>query len=340
MNALETYQSDAVERPLIRRRLFWALVVSLGLHVGIVLWFRETHLPQFNAPVERLVPLRVFNVKPITINEAALAGDEKRQAPKKQDQQLPVAALNIPEDKPVADVSEGRFAPSAPSVPDIVKPVASDKPIADSGEVQTISRVQDSARTAMEQDLNSLKDSILKDQPPNVANSLIKLPDSNSAGIAQNDSQGMAAASARLDRLLGHGLHPGDAPVTMPGGALFEFASSDLLTDSVDQLRKLGMLIRQSPNVMFYIEGYTDSFGDLTYNQQLSQQRADAVRDWLIQNMGVDPSHIQAIGYGATNFLVRPQPFDMHSQASIDREKVLEQSNRRVEIRFKFPKAQ
>jgi hypothetical protein len=46
------------------------------------------------------------------------------------------------------------------------------------------------------------------------------------------------------------------------------------------------------------------------------------------------------MGYGATNFLVKPQPVDMHSQTSIDQEKLLEQGNRRVEIRFKFPKAQ
>ena len=61
MNPLETYQSDAIERPLIRRRLFWALVASLIFHIGVVWWFRQTHLAQFNAPVDRLVP-RIFNV--------------------------------------------------------------------------------------------------------------------------------------------------------------------------------------------------------------------------------------------------------------------------------------
>src|SRR5208283_1146194 len=146
--------------------------------------------------------------------------------------------------------------------------------------------------------------------------------------------------SGRLDRLLGHGLHSGDAPVTLPGGALFEFASADLRPAAIEQLRKLGMVIKQNPNVTFSIEGYTDSFGDTAYNEQLSKDRADAVRSWLVQNMDVDPGHIQTMGYGATNFLVRPQLVDMHSQASIEREKLLEQPNRRVEIRFKFPKSQ
>ncbi len=97
------------------------------------------------------------------------------------------------------------------------------------------------------------------------------------------------------------------------------------------------MLIKKNPKVTFTIEGYTDSFGDAAYNLQLSQARADAVRSWLIQNMDVNPSNIKAIGYGATRFLVTPKPVDMRSQPSIEQEKLLEQSNRRVEIKFKFP---
>jgi outer membrane protein OmpA-like peptidoglycan-associated protein len=337
MNPLETYQSDAMERPLIRRRLFWALVASVLIHLGVVYWFRQTYLaPQFNAPVERLVP-RIFSIKKITIDEGALDREEKEEAKTKVDQTPAVKPLAIPDEKPTAEVTEGKMAPVAPSTPDLVKPVA-EKPVANSNDLQAIVRVQQSATRAMDQDLQSLRDSLLKDQPAGVSHPLIKLPESAAGSAAANDAAGMAAASGRLDALLGHGLHSGDAPVTMPGGAMFEFASSDLRPASVDQLRKLGLLIKQNPNVTFSIDGYTDSFGDAAYNQQLSQDRADAVRTWLIQNMDVGPSHIQATGYGATGFLVRPRPVDMRSQASIDREKLLEQSNRRVEIRFKFPK--
>jgi len=340
MNSIETYQSDAMERPLIRRRLFWALIASLLLHIGVVMWFRQTHLAQFNRPVERLVPLRVFNLKNITINEAALAGDGKAEKPKPAVRKPSLKPLDIPDELPTAEITEGKMTPAAPTPSELVKPVANEKPVVDPDDVKAIARVQDSAAKVMEQDLNSLKASLLKDQPAHVANSLIRLPGSQAEGAnaARSDTEGMAAASGRLDKLLGHGLHSGDAPVTLPGGALFEFASSDLRTEAIDQLRKLGLLIKKSPTVTFSIEGYTDSFGDAEYNVQLSQQRADAVRTWLIQNMDVDPSHIQATGYGATNFLVAAKPVDMHSQTSIDQEKILEQSNRRVEIRFKFLK--
>jgi len=49
---------------------------------------------------------------------------------------------------------------------------------------------------------------------------------------------------------------------------------------------------------------------------------------------------VTATGYGATNFIVKPKPVDMHSQPAIDQEEIFEQSNRRVEIKFKFPAAQ
>jgi outer membrane protein OmpA-like peptidoglycan-associated protein len=342
MNPLDTYQSDAVERPLFRRRLFWALVVSLGLHVGIIWWFHQTHLPEFSSgPVERLVPRQIFTLKNITIDEKILDGEEKQQdAPKKADPKPAIKPLDLPDEKPIAEVSSGQMSPGAPAMTDIVKPIANEKVQPEPDEAQAIARVQDSAKMVMEQDLNSLKDSLMRDQPANPPHSLIKLPDTVPGNSIKEDAEELSVASGALDKLLGHGLHAGDAPVRMPGGALFEFDSSELRAAAVDQLHKLGVLIQKNPNVTFTIEGYTDSFGDAQYNIQLSQARADAVRTWLIQNMDVDPSHIQAVGYGATLFLVKPQMMDMHSQASIDAEKALEQPNRRVEIRFKFPTPQ
>ena len=46
-------------------------------------------------------------------------------------------------------------------------------------------------------------------------------------------------------------------------------------------------------------EGHTDTRGSEVYNQQLSQRRAEAVKQALVQR-GVDPTRIQAIGYGET----------------------------------------
>jgi len=45
------------------------------------------------------------------------------------------------------------------------------------------------------------------------------------------------------------------------------------------------------------VEGHTDTKGSEAYNQQLSERRAQVVKDALIQ-MGVAPNRMQAIGYG------------------------------------------
>ena len=169
MESLETFQSDTIERPIYRRRLFLALVVSLILHAGIIYWFRQTRLPEFNnAPVERLVP-RIFSIKNITIDEKLLDGSEQQaQVPKPKSVEPAPKPIDLPDESPLAGVSEGKMVPPVPAAPKMGKPIASDKPVADASETQTIARVQDTAKLAMDQDLDSLRDSLLHDQPADV----------------------------------------------------------------------------------------------------------------------------------------------------------------------------
>lgn len=47
------------------------------------------------------------------------------------------------------------------------------------------------------------------------------------------------------------------------------------------------------------VQGHTDSTGTAAYNLKLSQERADAVRDYLV-NHGVPPDELTARGYGLT----------------------------------------
>lgn len=57
----------------------------------------------------------------------------------------------------------------------------------------------------------------------------------------------------------------------------------------------------------FRIEGHTDSVGSAESNQILSERRAAAVRDYLINKFGVDPGRLVAVGLGQTQLLV-PTP--------------------------------
>ena len=108
------------------------------------------------------------------------------------------------------------------------------------------------------------------------------------------------------------------------GGALFEYDKADLLQQAIDDLQKLGEIIKRNPRATFIIEGHTDSFGDPAYNEQLSQRRADAVKAWLLVNMQLAPERIQAKGFGRSKLIV-PADRSIEEQAP----------NRRVEIVIK-----
>jgi outer membrane protein OmpA-like peptidoglycan-associated protein len=58
----------------------------------------------------------------------------------------------------------------------------------------------------------------------------------------------------------------------------------------------------------FRVEGHTDSVGDAALNQSLSERRAAAVRDHLINVYRVDPSRIVAVGFGSSQLLVHTPP--------------------------------
>ena len=58
--------------------------------------------------------------------------------------------------------------------------------------------------------------------------------------------------------------------------------------------------LRDNANVRAEVEGHTDSIGDDNYNQQLSERRAMAVRDLLVNQHGVAASQVTAVGRGET----------------------------------------
>ncbi len=83
--------------------------------------------------------------------------------------------------------------------------------------------------------------------------------------------------------------------LTLSGSILFRSADSNLLPQAqvkLDQVAKALLAIR-ARNLI--VEGHTDSQGSDTYNQALSQRRADAVRDYLVQR-GYPANNIQSRG--------------------------------------------
>ena len=83
----------------------------------------------------------------------------------------------------------------------------------------------------------------------------------------------------------------------------------------------------------FAVEGYTDSLGPPDYNLELSQRRADSVKRYLVEVIGINPAQINAHGYGATRFLVTPRPVIFPSNSPEEQMEIERQKpNRRVVI--------
>jgi outer membrane protein OmpA-like peptidoglycan-associated protein len=112
---------------------------------------------------------------------------------------------------------------------------------------------------------------------------------------------------------------PDELNVTVRNEVLFDFNSSALRPASRSSLREMANVFQRYPNTTIEVAGHTDSIGSAAYNQRLSERRANSVSNYL-ENLGVNGSRIDAIGYG------KSQPRATNSTAAG------RQLNRRVEI--------
>lgn len=86
------------------------------------------------------------------------------------------------------------------------------------------------------------------------------------------------------------------------GDVLFDTNKSQLKAGGIRSLEKLAAFFNEYPERKALIEGFTDSTGNEDYNQQLSEQRANAVRTALVE-MGIGAERLSTRGYGE-NFAV------------------------------------
>jgi len=85
--------------------------------------------------------------------------------------------------------------------------------------------------------------------------------------------------------------------VTLPQDVLFAVDSASLRPDLEADIRALGASLNRYPNSFVDIVGHTDNTGDASYNLDLSQRRANTVRNVLIST-GVNGGRLNAIGAG------------------------------------------
>lgn len=80
----------------------------------------------------------------------------------------------------------------------------------------------------------------------------------------------------------------------------FEIKQENIDRGDKEKLAVVGTFMNKYPDTTAVIEGHTDNVGTNEYNQKLSQERADSVVSYLVNELHVAPSRLSAVGYGET----------------------------------------
>ena len=104
----------------------------------------------------------------------------------------------------------------------------------------------------------------------------------------------------------------------------FDFDKAIIKKEYHDEIGNLADVMKKYPDLKIVIEGHTDNTGELAYNEKLSQSRADAVKQYLVEKFGIEVSRLSTKGYGE----IRP----IESNATEEGR----QKNRRVEAAAEY----
>jgi outer membrane protein OmpA-like peptidoglycan-associated protein len=91
----------------------------------------------------------------------------------------------------------------------------------------------------------------------------------------------------------------------------FQFGSAQLTPNSTETLKNLGNALNHelADQPRFVIEGHTDAYGEASLNEELSNARAQAVKDYLVKEMGVGEGRLQAVGKGSSEPVPGSSPY-------------------------------
>jgi outer membrane protein OmpA-like peptidoglycan-associated protein len=109
------------------------------------------------------------------------------------------------------------------------------------------------------------------------------------------------------------------------GDILFDFNKATLRSSAEETLNKIAKFLNGRKVSLIRVEGHTDSVGSADYNQRLSEQRAETVKNWLENNLDIEPT-ITTVGHGPRK-PVAPNTMPNGADNPEGRQK-----NRRVEI--------
>jgi outer membrane protein OmpA-like peptidoglycan-associated protein len=120
---------------------------------------------------------------------------------------------------------------------------------------------------------------------------------------AQQASQQAEQARERLRQQLNAVLQTTETArglIVNMSDVLFDFNKYSLKPEAREKLAKVSGILLAYPNLKLQVEGYTDNIGSDDYNQKLSEERADSVREYLVSQSVAD-SNVTAKGFGKSD---------------------------------------
>lgn len=343
---------DEIEREALltgspeRSWIWFGLIISLCLHITLCIYFYRTRVASVETVFADTQPPMTFRVKPVDLSQLdKVSGDQTNPAakPNPDDTKQQQSDEKKSFDKLLQEIQ------ATTQMPDDMSNALPEKPKVDQADVTSVmSEIERSTAQTLSTNPNatheqsSLNDTSVSGRPQPAlsgtelaTSTIIKRPNtftSKLPGDSAGPNKKGAPGFSDLDQLLKQSGPLGSGTkIRMPEDQLFSFDSAELQPGDI--MRKLVDLLKRNPRATFTIEGYTDSIGTEAYNFDLSQRRADNMKMYLVQALGIDPSHIDARGRGSTKFIVQPRQVPpTASQAEFDAEIHRESPNRRVEV--------
>jgi outer membrane protein OmpA-like peptidoglycan-associated protein len=313
------------------RWVLGALAIALFFHAGLAGLFGFYHLRALEIPSLHTAPTGPFTIKSIEIDPNSLKSPQSDPIAKLPVAEPPKSPSSFNLDTRLVEKALQAPLPalSSPSLPEPTRVIAQTdvtqvQPFAESDTAKVtaeISKVQPAMMDTGPVSTSKLADDLISASPGPAQPGLpsgAQLTGNGTSGHLPGFADlapGFRAGGASLSKL------PEPVLLRLPADVLFDFDSATLKPEAGTLLSQAVGMITKYPSADVQIDGYSDSFGRPDYNLTLSQQRAQAVQNWLQAQATSSSFKFRSQGHGSADYVVSPQ-------GSIDQQ----QANRRVEI--------
>ena len=146
---------------------------------------------------------------------------------------------------------------------------------------------------------------------PDAAVTPVSAPGVQSGPRPQEDTYTPSTGSRRSKAPVAVAAKPPAPPKIGLDTIQFEFASDRFKPEAIETLRNLGKALNEElkDQKLFLVEGHTDAVGSRAYNAALSDRRAEAVKDYLVREMGVSSDRLKTVGKCSSDPVVSKNPY-------------------------------